>query len=194
METNEEKNIISLFLRKRELEIQAVLLSKKLESARQEIAQNNKLIEQASIISEIYNDIPIKLVNLRQDSQNEELKRTFFVRLFPLFRRGKEGFYAANVCQRHDNRAHNITLFSEELMGGIYLPYRYTREDALILAKKWITIHILPERELTFVREVRGEINSGTTGKTETSDIKTNRRSYSQNTKILRPSQEPVNS
>lgn len=193
METNEEKNIISLFLRKRELEIQSILLSKKLESARQEIVQNNKLIEQASIISEIYHDIPIKIVNLRQDSQNEELKRTFFVRLFPLFRRGKEGFYAANVCQRHDNRAHNITLFSEELMRGIYIPFRYTREEALTLAKKWITTHTLPERELTFVKEVSGEIKSGTTRETETSNIKTDRRSHSQNIKIIRPSQEPVN-
>lgn len=190
METNEEKNLITLFLGKRNLEIQAVLLDKKLEAIRQEIIQNTILLKKANTISEIYKNKPIKIVNLRQDSKDEGLKRTFFVRIFPIFTRGKEKFYAANVWQRHDNRAHNISLYNEAIPAGVYFPFRYTKEKALELAKEWVTTHLLPERELNFIKEVKGEINSGTEKQTETSDIATNGRSYSIYPKIIRPSQE----
>lgn len=179
-----EQDLIDLFHRKRDLEIKAVLLDQKLKTLQEEINQNDLLLISADTISEMYKDQPIKIVTLEKDPQQEPL----FWRIFPLFKRGKDNLYSANVFKKVKGRAYGISVFRE--FTSVCLPYSYTKEIALTLGKEWVISHILPERETLYLEQNPNGSESQRSETTKNINHEPYKPKIDSYPKIYRPSQE----
>lgn len=185
-----EQELINLFKQRRNFEIQEVLLDKRLKELLEQIKDNNILLRKSKIVSEIYNDIPIKIVTIEEHSH--EPQTPHFWRLFPLFIKGEDRLYSANIFKKIKGSGHGLSLFRKDI--SVCLPYSYTKDVVFTVAKEWITSHKLPERETLYLE--KNPDGSYAEGSKEAQTV--NNTTYKPKTnsypKIYRPSQEPDDS